>query len=115
MSVKRESIKVEVPEKIIPAHTKEDIKETYFCDICLEQMVRYRTCAYCKQEICDKCIVYDPDDNSDYPNKWCKDCEWVRQQLLPRKKELEAELDKLEDEWGNKCKENAKNKLFKTS
>lgn len=84
--------------KAVPEHTKEI--EIYSCDFCGYETKHnnygaIQNCSICKRHACKDCRKSDPEDWSDYPNKFCNIC------IDLRYKKYKKEIDDLEEKFYN--------------
>ena len=88
--------------------TTEEVKHTKrFCDFCSNEInTRYSSsqCKNCKKDICSKCIEHEDDFCGDRPDAWCKKCWDIGNEYRLKIKELESQIEKLQEEWESKCK-----------
>ena len=78
----------------------------YSCDFCGSGSKVSWRCSICGRDCCQRHLVLDPDDYSDYPTKYCQEC-WERPEreaFYAYKLESEKRLDELEQEWMAACK-----------
>ena len=89
-------------------------EKKYYCDICEpETRIGKYNCIICERDICNKHIIYHPDDYSDYSNKYCTECWSI---LKPYKKIIyeiqevaDSKIDSIYKLAKNECLKNAKN------
>lgn len=104
MKVTKETPFAAVPERVVPAQPAWTERRTeVICDIC-ETHRHYQKCAICNRDLCKSCTIYDPRDNSDYPNRWCPVClKLWNEKYDAANSELESDYDDaaeaLWDEW----------------
>lgn len=115
---------VKIEEIIVPAHTvpeRTDHHEiiTYTCDRCdiildshngriLQNDPRWGICTLCKRDLCNKCGIYNPADDGDYPDKMCSKC-WdigkpFRLKMGEARNRFYEEEDRIDKEWREACK-----------
>lgn len=99
-------IKETITQKIV----NETIK-TRYCDDCGDKITprEYSSthCYYCMKDICKKCVGHE-EDVGDYYNIFCKHCWEFGNEYRLKIEQLENEIEKLQDEWQSKCKNNKK-------
>lgn len=86
---------------------------TYYhkiCDDCGKEIKRGMACSttkceICGKDLCEKCIGYEEGTSGDYRVVYCADCWYMGESHRAKIKLLENKIDKLTDEWHNKCKE----------
>lgn len=63
-------------------------------------------CAYCGKDLCNKCVAHEDESWNDYRGTlWCKQCWKIGEEYRPKIDELQAEIERLYEEWQTKCKE----------
>jgi len=84
-----------------------EVKTIYrkFCDDCGKETIGYkRTCVCCKKDMCERCVGHVENDGGDYSDYYCWTC-WMKGELYREKiKELEEQIEQLNDEWVSKCR-----------
>ena len=96
--------------------TKEITIHTFNCDWCGERLkidIYHPTpCGICSRYGCSehKKKWIDLNGISDYPDYVCHDCQKFRNLYIDKIDELDREMERLEDEWRRKAKNEAKKK-----
>lgn len=89
------------------------IKETTikykYCDVCGTQIKSEMACSVarcqmCGKDLCEKCIGKEINTMCDYREVYCKSCWDIGEEYRNKINQLENEIDKLNDEWLEKCK-----------
>lgn len=96
--------------QIIKTITVEEIIIEKYCDFCNGDSV-YK-CEICGKDICYNHTVYDPYDNSDYPEKWCKSCFEIGDKYLKQIQKEKEYYDDLVDKICDKFKNDWKNEVL---
>lgn len=95
--------------KMIKTETKtQEIKtKTYYCDFCGVHITSIKhKCVMCGKDLCQKCVGYMDDTIGDYADYYCKSC-WAKGEYYRAEiKKHEDSIDKLNEEWENKCSTN---------
>lgn len=72
-------------------------REVVVCDLCRQEIgvnvPAKGRCAICERDICGAHQSFDPDDQGDYPDRWCDDC------VAAWRDGIEAEMRSLDDEY----------------
>jgi hypothetical protein len=88
---------------------KEETVRHKFCDDCGAK-ISFRlacskaSCEYCKKDLCEKCVGYEENTMGDYRTVYCKKCWELGNEYRPIIEEHEKEVDRLYEEWQDKCK-----------
>ncbi len=87
---------------------KEVIVKRRYCDVCGKELrwtlaCSAAHCEYCKKDLCESCIGNEEDTSGDYRIVWCKTCWDLGNDYRPKIEKLHKEIDKLYEEWQNKC------------
>lgn len=88
---------------------KEAVERHRFCDECGTELFWSLACSaahcqYCKKDLCEKCVGHEENTGGDYRMVYCKNCWELGNDYRPKIEQLENEIDKLYEEWQNKCK-----------
>ena len=75
-----------------------------FCDDCHTEMRYRRTCVCCKKDMCEKCVGHEHNDGGDYSDYYCWTCWNIGEPYRDKIKELEEQIETLNDEWLSKCR-----------
>lgn len=86
------------------------------CDICGDDCSPRKgdfwpkQCVKCKKDLCrNKCTVWDPRDDGDYPGAFCERCwdigEPFRQQQAQLEEEHDERMEAIEQAWNEACKQ----------
>lgn len=59
-------------------------------------------CEICVNDLCEDCIGYEEGNTGDYRTVYCKSCWSIGEPYRNKIKELEDEIDRLNDEWISK-------------
>jgi len=84
--------------------TQELIKTFRYCDIC--EHPAHTQCCKCGKDLCNKCVEHEKDDYDYRGDCYCKSCWDAGKEIREEIAELEAQIDKLNDMWDEKCKNN---------
>lgn len=81
----------------------------YKCDDC-DKNSKGKKCCMCGKDLCDACTIFDDEDWSDYPDRYCNNC-WnvIGKKYRDKIEQLENEIEMLQDKWQeevNKGKQN---------
>jgi len=85
----------------------------YFCDDCDSACLyilnnTLYTCSICKCILCSKCVVFDPREYGDYPQKFCQRCwkvgEKYRKYINEEMDRCDETITQLEKDWYNQAK-----------
>ena len=79
------------------------IKHRY-CDICGSEVTKLNSCTCCGKDICLKCVGYSTND-SDYPDYYCVKCWNIGKPYRKKIRELEQQIDNINQEWLVNCKD----------
>ena len=90
--------------------TIDAVTKSRFCDDCGKDITHTHsymssTCILCGKDICHECVGHE-EYNGDYPEVHCNSCWSIGEYYRNKIQELEDEIDMLNNEWVNKCKEN---------
>lgn len=95
--------------EIIPARTESQTERVIVaCDICLKTtgdvVEHLSVCAICGRDICGQHAHYDPEDDGDYPARWCDDClalwhNGFDAKMRELREQYEAEMGVLLSSW----------------
>ena len=100
-----------IKETITQKTVNETIR-TRYCDDCGDKIMKesYTSvhCEYCKKDICKKCVGHEDSGSGDYNNIFCKACWELGNEYRIKIAQFENEIEKLQDEWQSKCKNNKK-------
>lgn len=95
--MKKEVIVTTPARKAIPSKKKTVLK--VLCDFCSKPTADHygnqRSCSICSRDLCPKHTKWDPDDPSDYPDKFCSICLRI---YIPARSEMRERHWKEEDE-----------------
>ena len=88
---------------------KETVEKHRYCDECGVELhwslsCSRATCEYCGKDLCNKCVGHEKYDTGDYRTVYCKTCWELGNDYRPLIEQHENEVDKLYEEWQNKCK-----------
>ena len=62
------------------------------------------TCEMCHKDLCDTCVGKEEYTGGDYREVYCSSCWNVGEPYRSEMQEHEDAIDKLAEEWRNKCK-----------
>jgi hypothetical protein len=104
--------------KIINMIKKEQTTKTInvnhkYCDDCgveikMSMSCSVAKCEMCGKDLCDKCIGHEEDNTGDYRVVYCSNCWNIGTEYRNKIKFLEKEIEQLELEWNEKCKQHIK-------
>ena len=88
---------------------EETITHTY-CDVCEIEIKKDTfssavTCEICHKDLCNNCVGHEADMIGDFREVYCKTCWEVGESYRDAIKKHEDEIDRLNDEWREKCKQ----------
>lgn len=88
--------------------TKEITVEQRYCDVCgvklnWQLQCSVAQCEKCGKDLCNNCVGKENDTTGDYREVYCKVCWDIGEPYRQAIKEHEEVIDKLDDEWSNKC------------
>ena len=90
--------------------TKEIIIKHRYCDVCEAEIKSdwYWShgvkCEKCRKLLCPKCVEHEHyPGGGDYGNFHCKKCWYLGEEYRIKIEALENQIDKLYEEWENKC------------
>jgi hypothetical protein len=79
----------------------------WFCDRCEVSMQFRHGCMICGRMACIDCGMWDPQDDSDYPGRYCKICWEVGKPFRAEIQQLQERFDAAEEEvmerWIKAC------------
>jgi len=88
---------------------KEVIERHKYCDVCGAKIsiglsCGKAKCEYCGKDLCDECVGYEESTSGDYRIVYCAKCWSIGEDYRPTIKQHEDEVDRLYNEWTDKCK-----------
>ena len=80
-----------------------------YCDICgieIKNNMSYENviCETCGKDLCNTCVDHEVNTKSDYREVYCKECWDIGTKYRKDIDEHEAQIEKLENEWYELCK-----------
>lgn len=88
--------------------TMEYVIKHKYCDVCgkeinLGMACSVVKCEICHKDLCETCIGKETDTSGDYREVYCKTCWEIGKPYRQAIQEHENAIDKLNEEWSNKC------------
>lgn len=85
---------------------KEVVEQERFCDVCGKKLHFFggHKCDCCNKDLCIECVEVE-EFSGDCDACWCKTCWDIGKEYSPKIKELNDTIERLHEEWVNKCKE----------
>ena len=75
-----------------------------YCDDCGKEAKYRRTCNCCGKDMCVDCVGHEENDGGDYSDYYCLKCWHLGEPYRDKIKELEEQIEQLNDEWISKCR-----------
>jgi hypothetical protein len=88
-----------------------------YCDECgtrirIGMACSRASCEICGKDLCDKCVGHEDHSYGDYRVVYCKRCWEVGEEYRTQILVHETEIDRLNDEWRDKCKNAEKKNIL---
>lgn len=104
----KKEVVVKVPAKPAkPATTKTIVLIS--CDVCGNEIVKgnpYGPCCMCRREICYPCRHYSPEDQGDYPDKYCPLCYDLKfKKYLEQREKIRIDFEQAEEDLEDKIRQ----------